>query len=141
MEAELEKQPNPVNTPTSGTYGEKAALDSLKQALPPMQEKAPATPPAGGAPSGPPITPTPAPGQQAPQAPTGVPDVLLAPTGRPMEPVSGPIAEPQQFPGSQQTAAQERLEMLINLANSPRVSDETREWAQLYVESLASAGE
>jgi hypothetical protein len=143
LESELEKMPvqGKVNTPDSGTYGEKAALDGLKKSLPPMGS--------GGRPEGgngaagaalspePPIMPVPPPsGTPSPQQPAGVPSALLGPTGRPMEPVTAPPTQPLSFPVPERSAAESRLEVLITLANDPRVSEQTREWAQLWVKTL-----
>jgi hypothetical protein len=130
-----------VNTPASGTYGEKAALDGLKKSLPPMGA---GQPEGGNGAAGPalspepPIMPVPPPsGAPSPQQPAGIPAALLGPTGRPMEPVTAGPMQPLAFPVQEQSAAERRLEVLISLANDPRVSEQTREWAQLWVKTLA----
>lgn len=144
MDDELEKQSTPnVNQPSSGTYGEKAAVANLESALPPM---APAEggPAAGAAPQSglsgdAPLAPVPLPSRTPPQQPGGIPDVLLGPTARPMEPAGAPVAAPLAFPETQQTSAQRRVQTLIGLSNDPAVSEETREWAQMWVKTLTSA--
>jgi len=143
VESELEKIPvqGKVNTPASGTYGEGAALDGLKKALP-STGNAPAGP-APGAPiplsPEPPLAPVPPPNQSSPQQPTGVPNVLLSPTGRPMEPGTAMPMEPASFPQVERSAAEQRLQVLMSLANDPRVSEETREWAELWIRTLTGA--
>jgi hypothetical protein len=54
-----------------------------------------------------------------------------------MEPVTAGPMQPLAFPVQEQSAAERRLEVLIALANDPRVSEQTREWAQLWVKTLA----
>jgi len=143
---EIEKIPNPVNKPESGTYGEGAALDRLKGSLPPMAEgpggPAPVGPPPGPG-GGSPQVPLPPPnlGGGGPMAPSGVPEGLLAPTERPQEGIlaNTQASSPMSFEQPQMSAQQQRLETLIALATSPQVSDETREWAQLWVKTLTEA--
>ncbi len=137
---EIEKIATPVNKPESGSYGEGAALDRLEGALPPMAEAGP-PPQSGLNPQATPQVPLPPPslgGGPAVPTPGNLPPGLLAPTQRPEEPITANIGAdmPLAAPEPQMTAAQERLEVLIALAQSPRVSDETREWAQLWVQTL-----
>lgn len=125
---------NPMK-PTSGTYGDVADTERLKQQL-----NLP-----GGGQGGAAMQPTQAPppgmpqGAQVPSSPGGVPDVLLKPTGQPDTPASTPLA-PGVPPGSPSavTGAQRRLAILSALAQSDTVSDETREWAADVLEKLAS---
>tara|TARA_Y100000310_G_scaffold273461_1_gene288936 strand:- start:13070 stop:13513 length:444 start_codon:yes stop_codon:yes gene_type:complete len=143
VNSELEKTPTAdtsVNEPASGTYGEKAELDRLRQSLPPMGP--PAQQGVGGA------APVPPPGAQVPQrpdgrpknAPPGVPGGLLAPTSRPGVPLSQPMAPEQQpMPAKRQAADQQRLAILDALSSHPDVSAETREWAKLVVEALIAS--
>lgn len=118
-----------VNAPASGTYGEGAALERLKQSLP-MAETGAA--PSAADPTAPMPTP-PAGGMSTP--PTGgLPSPLLAPTQRPDVPVSTPLGAPTApMPA---TGRQQRMAILDALANSPDVSDETREWASMMVKRL-----
>lgn len=125
-----------VNKPSSGTYGEKADVERLKASLP-SSGAAPAAgqqlPPMSDAPV------RPQPSLRPPTVanlPPGVPGVLAAPTGRPYEPVdtlpTSPVA------GAVVNDAQSRLRLLDILANSPQVSEETREWAQRVLHALTS---
>lgn len=121
-----------TSAPSSGTYGEGAALARLKQQLPvveqsaqePGQSAAPMpTPPMGGGISNSP--------------PTGLPPGILAPTNRPDTPVSTPLGQPTN-PLAAQTGRQRRIAVLDALANDPNVSDQTREWAQINLRALVS---
>ena len=137
---DLEKQPvTPVNRPESGTYGEKAELNALQKALPQAEGTGgPAGPGAAttAAPSGPgtPVT-SPRSNRDARNLP-GVPAPMLRPSDRPNEPVWTP-RNPPGSPGPV-NAAQRRLALLDVLANSPDVSDETREWAALVIRILTT---
>lgn len=124
---------NPME-PTSGTYGEVADTERLKSQLnlpggPDGAPVEPAPPPAPGAPQG----------QGIPPSPGGVPSVLMQPTSRPDVPASTPL-EAQRLTGSPSavSGAQRRLAILDALASSDEVSEETREWAQLVLDKLAS---
>jgi hypothetical protein len=135
---DLEKQPMgnepSVNAPASGPYGEGAALQRLQDALPKAQ-------PSPTAPSGPPMpSVSPEPAQPtSPQRegrppsgaalPPGVPSPILAPTDRPDVPVSTPLASQSATPSL--SAAQQRLQILDLLAESPGVSPTTQAWAQM----------
>ena len=137
LASDVEKIPTPVNKPASGSYGDKVSLDRLKQSLP-SSGQAPAGQPGGNKPMGeqpPMVVPVPPPGNNSPQQPAQVPQVLFGPTARPYEPVSAapPVAPPPQAPV---TGPQARMELLITLANSPDVSEDTREWAQLWIRTL-----
>ena len=68
-----------------------------------------------------------------------MPQVLLGPTARPEEPINTPPVQPLAFPETQQTAQQRRMQTLIGLANDANVSEETREWAQMWVKTLTTA--
>lgn len=122
--------------PPGGTYGEVAELDKLKQDLtppaPPGQSGGPGpqpTPPAPGMPQG---TRMPAAAK-----PGSVPDILLGPTQQPDTPQFTPLAPSGPAPGAV-SANQRRLAVLDALAQSQEVSEETREWAQLVLQKLAS---
>jgi len=135
---DITQQPTPanVNKPSSGTYGETASLDRLKQALPGIDSapgqsmnspQAPMPTPPGGGTAGPPMP--------------GVPEGLFAPTQRPDVPVGTPL----QVPGvaapaaMAQTSRQRNLAILDSIANDPNVSDETRGWAEDFMSKLIRA--
>ncbi len=134
-----------VGAPSSGTYGEGAALDRLKAALPAGSVGAPPPPAAPGAPQMPPIstqpvTPTPE-GEgrpPGPTAPAGIPAPLLAPSNQPDVPVGTPLASTAPNV-NQLTDVQRRLQILDVLATSPGVSDTTRQWAQMVRKVLIGA--
>lgn len=133
--------PQGVNKPDSGTYGEGAALQNLKQSLPTPGPTAP-----GGPQAPPPISPNPAqvappnPGGRPPTgaaAPPGIPSAVLGPTQQPNVPVSTPLGTPQPNPvQSAVNAQQQRLALLDQLASNPQVSDDTRQWAQQVIKLL-----
>jgi hypothetical protein len=121
--------------PSSGTYGAVTELEKLSTDLQP--------PPPPGATGGPgPQPQAPAPGMPMGPRPTPtpgtVPDVLLGPTQRPDVPASTPLAPGSPAPGAV-NAAQRNLAILDLLSRSEEVSDETREWAQLVLTTLAGA--
>ncbi len=134
---EIEKTPTSntaVNEPESGTYGEKADLNRLKQSLPPMEGQ-------GQQPQGP--APMPDRGGATPPRPTGRP--VKGPSGLPsgiMQPAGGdpsrPLSAPAQMPQRPAAADQQRLAILDALSTHPDVSQETREWAELVKEYLIS---
>lgn len=135
---DITKMPMPggnVNAPASGTYGDNAALERLKQELP--------SAPTGSAPSAmDPSAPMPVPPTgPAPAPPSGgVPAALMGPTQRPDVPVNTPLDLAAGAPGPiSMTGRQRRMQILDALANSPDVSDETREWASLMIEKLVSS--
>jgi len=139
-EMEIEKTPTAntsVNKPASGTYGEKADVEALKSSLPPM-----APPGAQGVGQGP--GPSALPTRGVPQqegrpknGPSMIPQGIMAGTQRPGVPLSQPMAPgPQPMAPKQQAADQQRLAILDALTTHPEVSEETREWAQLVMESL-----
>jgi hypothetical protein len=135
--------PGGVNKPDSGTYGEGAALQRLKDSLPPPPTTAPGQPMAP-----PPVSPQPA--RATPQnlggrpvtgaaAPPGIPSALLAPTQQPGTPVATPLSSPVPNPVlNAVNAQQQRLALLDQLASNPQVSDDTREWAQQVIRLLTS---
>ena len=139
---ELEKTPmadTSVNKPVSGTYGEKAALDRLQQQFP--TEGAPS--PEGAAP----LTPSPgrpfqggSPGRP-PNAPAGVPDVLMGPTNT-NTPLNTPLVRPSETPagplGGSGTLSEARIALLQSLASDPEVSTDTQVWAKWLLEVLGA---
>lgn len=125
-----------VNKPTSGSYGEGAELDRLKQSLPASQPVA--QPPVAATGAGP-LTPMPGPSTPAPPA-GGLPEVLMAPTTQPDTPVGTPLSgPPSPVQGAAVNAAQQRLAVLDTLATSDQVSEETREWASTVRDYLIRA--
>jgi len=134
---EIEKTPTgdtAINKPESGTYGEKAELNRLKQSLPPMDGQ-------GQQPQGP--APMPDRGGATPPRPTGRP--VKGPSDLPsgiMQPAGGdpsrPLSAPAQMPQRPAAADQQRLAILDALSTHPDVSQETREWAELVKEYLIS---
>lgn len=125
--------PNPVNKPASGTHGDKAELQRLEDSLPDPTDEA-------AGPELPPIDPTGVrnvrSNRNAPGLP-GVPRPLLAPTNRPNVPVNTPLR--RGGGPAQQTSAQRNLAIVDMLANSPDVSEDTREWARLMLTLLTQA--
>lgn len=128
----LEKNPTAgtsVNKPESGTYGEGAAESQLRSDLPPMDRVG-----MGAATGGPSPMPQPSPqlpgspGGRPVNAPGGVPPAILAPgdAPAPANTPNAPMSSPQAT----------RLALLEQLAVSPEVSDQTREWAQMVLEAL-----
>lgn len=141
----IEKTPTAdtsVNKPASGTYGEKASLQRLRQELPMG---------AGGAPGGPggpapigaaPIGGIPDTGGGRPtgsQMPPGVPGVLGHPSDRPDVPVYQQRV-PSPGAGSpirQDSSARDaQVALLMALKDDPRVSDATREWAATVLQMI-----
>jgi hypothetical protein len=122
--------PAGINKPNSGTWGEKAAQSRLEAALPgPIAPTGP-----GGA--GAPPMPTPA-AAPAGGAPAGLPPSILRPTERPDVPASTPLATPPVNPlAGAQSGRQRRLAILDAIANDPKASTQTREWAQLNIKNL-----
>lgn len=140
MANELEKQPQngpKVNRPASGTYGEKADLDRLKQQLPPMNPQQ-----EGGGPAGPAVSPPTVglPGQpgRPPGGPPGVPGGIMAPTSLPNVPLGTPLQQGGAPAGQSQNAQEARIGLLQQLANSQDVSEETRDWAKAVLALLTS---
>lgn len=122
-----------VNSPTSGVYGEKAAGSALKKSLPQSQAPAP-----GAAPGAPPmvnqepISPAPTRGGRPLAGAPGVPPALTAPSAMPDVPVNTPLLTPGLGPqvAPVENHFEDRLRVLDMLAQSQRVSSETRAWAQ-----------
>lgn len=139
---DLEKTPTgdvAVNEPEGGTYGEKAELNRLQAALPPMGGPAAQ----GGGRAAPQLPgPSPAGGGGGPlgrpkNAPAGVPQSLLSPTQRPNVPVGAPLGrQAPPTPPRAQAADQQRLMILDALTTHPDVSPETKEWAVLVRDAL-----
>lgn len=140
LPTDVEKLPagGGVNRPDSGTYGEKADLNRLRQQLPSSGAPAPGQP-------GPPSMPSPGRGTvpqpvgRPPQGPAGVPSVLMSP-GTAGRPVGTPLD--RGGPGgvvTSQSTVQTRLAILQELSTSPDVSQATREWSRLVLEMLTEA--
>lgn len=119
-----------VNTPASGVYGEGAALERLKQALPAPQQPTDTPPQAGPMP-----TPNPGAGVSNAMGP-GVPQSIMAPTQRPDVPVNTPLAAPIDPMAAAQSGRQRRLVVLDALENNPNTSDTTREWIRNFRRQL-----
>lgn len=121
-----------VNTPASGTYGEKAELERLKQQLPSAEpvQPVPTSSQAGPVPIG---------RGRAPAVPSasGLPSGLTSPTRRPDVPALPNTPVGQDPYGGAVDARQRRLRVLDAIANSQEVSPETREWAEILVQKLA----
>ena len=139
---DLEKTPTgdvAVNEPEGGTYGEKAELNRLQAALPPM-----GGPAAQGGGRTAPSLGAPGPGGGGPMgrpknAPAGVPQALLGPTQRPNVPLGSPMGrQAPATPPRAQAADQQRLMILDSLTTHPDVSAETKEWATLVRDALIS---
>jgi len=122
-----------VNAPASGSYGDAAALDRLKEAFGNIPGAGPQAGP--GQQSAAPM-PTPAPSQIQSPPPAGLPPALLAPTQRPNVPVSTPLAPAGPAMPGPVGPQQQRLAILDALAQNPAVSDTTRQWAELLRERL-----
>ena len=143
MAAEISKTPTrdaSVNKPSSGTYGEKADLNRLKQALPDSGAR-PGAGPAGPSPMGGPgvgglAGPEGRPPGMTP--PPGVPGALMHPTDRPNQPLSTPRVGAGPPMGGASSAQEARLVVLQSLAESDTVSDATREWAANVLEMLSN---
>ena len=107
-----------VSAPSSGSYGEGAALARLESALPgsdPSQQQA--------------QSPLPAMTPRTPEAPpSGLPPGLLAPTRQPDVPVGTPLAQPNIIVGN---GPEQRVALLEALIASPTVSEETKQFAQI----------
>lgn len=132
----------PINKPGSGTYGERKELDDLKRSLP-TTGAGPATPPSGPGPaplSPDPIRPvSPKVGRPSvPAGPPGVPPVILQPTDFPSRPVNTPLDPGAPAPLAPPSPASLRGRILIlnALANSPEVSEDTREWSALMLDLI-----
>jgi len=132
-----------VNKPASGTYGEGAALDRLKRALPgvnaqpgqtppqgPDPGRVAALPPAGKGPNG-------APGGGAAGSPIpGIPAPIIRPSDRPNVPVSAQAPEVAGEAIPTMVQAEGRLRVIAALQQSD--DPDTREWANLVMEMLTS---
>lgn len=132
---EVEKLPTnqaPVNQPASGTYGEKAALQGLKSALPGVAASPGQGPSAPPQVSDQPVTPA---RSSRSSAIPGVPGPILKPSTQPSVDVAAPPTPAAEMP--MMTGAQRRMQILDQLANSPEVSEVTREWAQRVLNVLA----
>lgn len=120
----------PVNRPASGTFGEQAQTDRLRQSLPQSGSAGPAQ--GSAPPASPPVDPGNAPGPGGPPAGPlpGVPEILTRPGGPP----------PPSMPFSPQPGAadpnQARIGYLHTIASSPDVSEATKEWANMALRRL-----
>lgn len=113
------------NAPSSGTYGEEAALDRLKAALPNSNPDQPQR----VAPRPMPSTPSPVP----PPAP-GLPPGMFTPTAQPQTPISTPLTEfGPQVPGSREEAIIQTLDLLTR---SEDASETTKELARLILDRI-----
>lgn len=127
-----------MGTPAgAGTaYGQQAATDRLKKAIPSSQPGGPGAAPGG--PGGPPPS-SPPPGPPPAGPPGGgsaVPGAILQPTTAPNTPVNTPLAPDAVNPVQQaQTPMQARLAVLLAMADSP--VEEVAEWARSVVAELA----
>ncbi len=144
MADEIEKTPTgdtALNKPASGTYGEKADLNRLKQALPPMERGKQGAPQQG--------SPMPSPSGQVPQRPMGrptnapskAPAGLSAPSGKPNVPLDTSLRQQPSMPPRNSASDQQRLAILDALSTHPDVSEETREWASIVKEYLVAGRE
>lgn len=130
--SQLPQSPN-ASKPASGTYGDVATADKLKQAMG-LGQRTPGPP-------APNISPMPG-GAKPEQAggPFGLPASITAPTQQPDVPVSTPLAatpiNPVQQAGDNM---QKRLAFLDMLARNPDVSDTTREFAQTLIAKLVQS--
>lgn len=132
---EVEKLPTnqtPVNKPASGTYGEGAALQGLKSALPGVAASPGQGSSAPSQVSDKPVTPA---RSSRSSAIPGVPAPILKPSTQPSMDVGAAPTPTAQMP--MMTGAQRRMQILDQLANSPEVSEVTREWAQRVLNVLA----
>ena len=127
---------NPANQPASGTYGDKAELDRLEASMPPPTEGSPNDPNAAQAiPEVDGSQVRNARSNREAQGMPGLPAPILAKTNRPNTP-AGETPLRGASEAATVTPRQQRLALLDMLANSPEVSEETREWAQLVIRIL-----
>ena len=117
-----------VGAPASGTYGEQQALRDIESALP-----APTPGPAGAQPA-----PSPGGGGGLPLAPPSgaLPRSIMAPTTRPSEPISTPLAQPIPIGETPNAVLRQRVRAW---ATDPTVSDSQRSWAQHILYMLGEA--
>jgi hypothetical protein len=114
------------NTPASGTYGEKADLANLEAQLPAMDPQA-------GMPAQAPLPPIGQGPQSAPPSgPGGLPAGIMAPSNRPHEPVGQALTMPAPMAT---TSKEQRIQFYWTITQDPSVSQEFREFAQLYIDS------
>jgi hypothetical protein len=128
-----------VNKPASGTYGEVADLNRLKSQLDVPETPGPGSgPPPGSGPS--PGSGGGFPGGPPPKSPMPgtVPDVLMGPSTQPDTPMSTPLQGTGIPQATAMNGAQKRMKALIALSESPEADTETREWAKIVIEKLAS---
>jgi hypothetical protein len=120
-----------INSPASGTYGEKASLQRLEQSLPK------AAPPGPGQEQGAPVAPLPNTSPAPRPQPGAVPAGILSPSTMPDVPQSTPLAGiPANPMVAAQTARQRRLSALDAWISNPATSPETKEWAQTWRDKL-----
>lgn len=142
MPDSIEKTPTQhtsANNPASGTYGEKAELTRLNQALPESGAR-PGSGPEGPGPVPGGLSPGAGgePGRPAgPGAPPGVPGALMHGTERPGQPLGTPLAQQGAPMGGAQSSQEARFIVLQALAESDEVSEATREWASIVIDMLS----
>lgn len=119
--------------PKSGTYGDVADTERLKQQLSMPGQPGPGGPPQQNTPQQAPGLPS---GRSVPSsAPGTVPDLLMRPTQNPDTPASTPLERPAQ-PAQSPAGRQATRQALEALANNPDVSEASREWAKLVLKSF-----
>ena len=139
LEFDISKQPSPdgTNAPASGAYGQKAAVDKLKAAMPPAP---PAQDQGGGMSVSPaPVTPQPTgrvnEGGRAAVPPPGIPSSIMGETALPQTPVNSPLAAPVD-PTSGATADERTIMQLQGILQSNNVRPETKEWAKTVLDMI-----
>jgi hypothetical protein len=133
---DISQQPSPdgTNAPTSGTYGQKAAVDRLKAAMPPAPSQTQAeAPPMSQAPVTPQATGRVNEGGRAAVPPPGIPGAILGQTALPETPVNTPLSAPVD-PMSGATADERTIMQLQGILQSGNVRPETKEWAKTMLE-------
>jgi hypothetical protein len=139
QEFDISQQPSPdgTNAPQSGAYGQKAAVDKLKAAMPPL----PPDQGQGGAPSvsAAPVTPQPTgrinEGGRSAVPPPGIPSSIMGDTALPQTPVNTPLSAPVD-PMSGATADERTVMQLQSVLQSGNVRPETKEWAQNLLDMI-----
>ena len=145
MTLDAERGQANVGRPASGAYGEKADVERLKRQLPdggnqgPLPQTQETQPVQSGPPTGvTQVAGTPGAPQRPDTLPPGVPSALVAPN---QQDIPVPLDAPGQMgvpadPMANLPPEQKTIAMLDMLANSPQVSNETREWATTVLDIL-----
>jgi len=138
LPSDVEKAPvgNPVNQPASGTYGDKANLDRLESNLPDPTPGSPGDPNAAA--GAPPIDTQGVTNVRSNRDAAGLPGLpapILTKSDRPNSP-AGRTPLDRGNPTAAVSPSQKRLALATMLAESPDVSEETRELAKLWVRML-----